>query len=95
MMRFYRIKCPKMRGIGDFFIKKIYFSEEKSPELSQVGRPSTAHPCRGWRGGFENHKQRNLHRIVIIELIHSYMQIELARSLLTGARLRALIKTLF
>jgi hypothetical protein len=41
-------------GFGYFFYKKNHFSEEKSPELSQVGRPSTALPCRGWRGGFEN-----------------------------------------
>jgi hypothetical protein len=47
LMRKYSIK----EGVfGDFFYKKKYFSEEKSPGLSQVGRPSTAHLCRGWRG---------------------------------------------
>jgi hypothetical protein len=30
-------------GILEIFCKENYFSEEKSHELSQVGRPSTAH----------------------------------------------------
>jgi hypothetical protein len=62
-------KMPIKRGcVGNFLLRK-YFSEEKSPELSQVGRPSTAHPCRGWEGGqvesteYKNrdHKYFNFH----------------------------------
>jgi hypothetical protein len=44
-------KNAHKEGFWRFFYKKKYFSEEKSPGLSQVGRPSTAHPCRGWMGG--------------------------------------------
>jgi hypothetical protein len=50
-------KYPLIGGVWEIFCKENHFSEEKSPELSQVGRPSTAHPCRGWRGGFEQTTQ--------------------------------------
>jgi hypothetical protein len=47
-------KYSDREGILEIFCKENHFSGEKSPGLSQVGRPSTAHPCRGWRGGFED-----------------------------------------
>jgi hypothetical protein len=55
---------PIKRGMLEIFCKENHFSEEKSPELSQVGRPSTALPCRGWEGGqYKNRKtQSNLKR---------------------------------
>jgi hypothetical protein len=51
-------KYSIIEGILEIFCKENHFSEEKSPELSQVGRPSTAHPCRGWMGGFEQQRKQ-------------------------------------
>jgi hypothetical protein len=38
-------------GVLEIFCKENHFSEEKSHELSQVGRALTTHLCRLWEGG--------------------------------------------